>query len=393
MSVILGIFLTLGVFFLVVLVHEFGHFFVARWTGMKVLEFGFGIPPRMKRLFTDKKWTDFTLNWLPIGGFVRILGEDPRSSDAFQKWAFLTKNLFQRVAVLIAGVVMNFVLAWVIFSTIFFLGTKPLSFLPIDIGNTHSYFMPSFSEAVDRDIILYDGIALSPLTGSIAEKSWILPWDTVLSLNGKPVLKLEDVTDALVIGWASDMVVRHSNSREEHIVVTPENGKIGVMVSYKNLTLNQDIPVERFWLSDSLIMGAKETYFTSVLTLKVLGKTFQGLFFSKNVSERENAKEMLSGPIGVGNAFVSMVEMHVPVMIIFIFVALLSVNLGVLNILPFPALDGGRIVTTVFYAFFSLFKKWRERFLIFEGIFHSVGFFILLVLMLYVAGLDVMRFF
>lgn len=104
-------------------------------------------------------------------------------------------------------------------------------------------------------------------------------------------------------------------------------------------------------------MGAKETYFTSVLTLKVLGKTFQGLFFSKNVSERENAKEMLSGPIGVGNAFVSMVEMHVPVMIIFIFVALLSVNLGVLNILPFPALDGGRIVTTVFYAFFSLFKK------------------------------------
>lgn len=72
MTVFFGILLALGVFFLVVLVHELGHFLTARMTGMKVHEFGFGIPPKMKRLFTDKQGTEFTLNWLPVGGFVRI---------------------------------------------------------------------------------------------------------------------------------------------------------------------------------------------------------------------------------------------------------------------------------------------------------------------------------
>lgn len=83
MSILLGLLLTFAVFLVVVLVHEFGHFMTARLFGMKVLEFGFGIPPKIKKLFTDKQGTDFTLNWLPIGGFVRIFGEDPRSPDAF----------------------------------------------------------------------------------------------------------------------------------------------------------------------------------------------------------------------------------------------------------------------------------------------------------------------
>jgi len=102
---------------------------------------------------------------------------------------------------------------------------------------------------------------------------------------------------------------------------------------------------------------------------------------------------MLSGPIGVGGAFVSMVDMHVPITIILLFIALLSVNLGVLNILPFPALDGGRIVTTFFYSLVSRSKNARAKLLIFEGYFHSIGFLLLLALMLYVAFLDVNRFF
>ncbi len=129
------------------------------------------------------------------------------------------------------------------------------------------------------------------------------------------------------------------------------------MIAYKDLALGTDFPTEKYGFVDAVKMGAHETYATSMLTLKVLGKTLHGLLLPKNAAEHADAKEMLSGPIGVGNAFVSMVDMQVPAMIIFLFIALLSVNLGVLNILPFPALDGGRIVTTVFYSLFSFFKK------------------------------------
>ncbi|MEI6711628.1 MAG: site-2 protease family protein [bacterium] len=72
MTLFLGILLALFVFFIVVFLHEMGHFLVARWSGVKVLEFGIGIPPRLKKLFRDKKGSDWTLNWLPIGGFVRL---------------------------------------------------------------------------------------------------------------------------------------------------------------------------------------------------------------------------------------------------------------------------------------------------------------------------------
>lgn len=173
MTVLIGILLAFGVFFLVVLIHELGHFLTARMTGMKVHEFGFGIPPKMKRLFTDKKGTDFTMNWLPVGGFVRIAGEDARSPDAFKAGSFMSKSLPKRLLVLVAGVVMNFLLAWVIFFGLFLSGTRPLSVLPMDVGATHSYFLPSLEEGITRGFAQHDGIMLTPLSGSIAEKAGI----------------------------------------------------------------------------------------------------------------------------------------------------------------------------------------------------------------------------
>ena len=133
MTVIFGILLALLIFFIVVMIHEFGHFITARLTGMRVLEFGMGIPPKVKKLFTDKKGTDFTLNALPLGGFVRIDGEDISKPTAFNEGNFMSKNWVARILVLVAGVVMNFLLAWMIFSALFMVGTKPLSPIPFDI--------------------------------------------------------------------------------------------------------------------------------------------------------------------------------------------------------------------------------------------------------------------
>lgn len=133
MTILLGIFLTFLVFFVVVMIHEWGHFITARLTGMKVLEFGLGIPPKIKKVFTDKKGTDFTINALPIGGFVRIDGEDMTKPSAFADGAFMSKKLPARLLVLSAGVIMNIVLAWVIFTGLFMTGVRPLSPLPLDI--------------------------------------------------------------------------------------------------------------------------------------------------------------------------------------------------------------------------------------------------------------------
>ena len=85
MSLFLGILLTLVVLLIVVMIHELGHFVTARLTGMRVEEFGIGIPPRARSLFTDKKGTEYSLNWLPIGGFVRIFGENPQDGIGNQK--------------------------------------------------------------------------------------------------------------------------------------------------------------------------------------------------------------------------------------------------------------------------------------------------------------------
>jgi regulator of sigma E protease len=118
-----------------------------------------------------------------------------------------------------------------------------------------------------------------------------------------------------------------------------------------------------------------------------------GLLAPTTPEEREDAKNMLSWPIGVWHTFVSLVENKASLQIICIIIALLSINLWVINLLPFPALDGGRFLTTTFYSFLGLFGKGKILFLKIEKYFHAIGFILLLILMIYVAGIDISRFF
>lgn len=357
MSVIFGIILAILVFFIVVLVHEFGHFITARMTGMKVHEFGLGIPPRMKKLFTDKHGTEFTWNWLPIGGFVRISGEDARSPDAFKKDSFMGKSLPKRLLVLVAGVTMNFILAWIIFFGIFFTGARPLSVLPITAEPTHSYFLPSMQEGIESGFVSHNGIVLHPLTGSVAEASGILPGDRALRIGDQDIITVDGLITTIQTESSFELTLASETGEIKTLTIVPENGKIGSQIGYSDLRMNTGATLQAFGLKDASIMAAKETYYSSMLTFNLLGKTLGALLFPKTPEEQQEAKEMLSGPIGVGGAFVSMVDLQVPVVIILLFVALLSINLGVLNILPFPALDGGRMVTTLVYSLLS----WSER--------------------------------
>jgi regulator of sigma E protease len=393
MNVLLGILLAFVVFLIVVLIHEFGHFICARLTGMKVEEFGFGIPPKLKSLFRDKHGTEYTFNLLPIGGFVRIYGEDPASVHGNIRHAFMSKNWIQRVLVLIAGVTMNFLLAWVIFTGLFVHGIAPVTIAPVSGWPTHSVILPSFDEAYAMGYLRHEGIELTPLTGSVAESAGIQKWDILLSIDGKIPASPDEVIGIVRASTASGvdfLLQRHDEQKRLHIV--PIQWKIGSVVGYKNLNLDKTFIIKVGFV-DAVQLGLYETYYSSILTLRFLGDIVHGTFAPRDATEREEAKSMLSGPIGMGVTFVQLVEISAPASLIFLIIALLSINLWVVNLLPFPALDGGRIVSTTLYSITALFTKKKETFFLLEKYFHASGFILLLILMVYVAGLDIGRFF
>lgn len=392
MSLLLGILLAVFVFLLVVLVHEFGHFFTARLTGMKVLEFWFGLPPKMIRVFQDKKWTEYTWNWLPIWGFVRILGEDPTGEDAHKEWSFMTRPWLYRVIVLIAWVTMNFILAFVIFTWLFISGTSPVAVNPFSDRPTNSFFIPSFDEAVEMGYVKHSGLSISALTWSIAESAWIGSDEKVLQINQIPVADIEEFIDTIKDNTTIELLLE-KNAITRTIILQPDNGKIWVRLWYIDMKIDEDYLLDLDLYSAS-IMGVRETYNSSILTLVFLRDLIHGVFVPDTPEERELAKNMLAWPIGVGATFVWLVEASASIGLIFVIIALISINLGVVNLLPIPALDGGRIVTTTLYSMIvRFFHSWIDRFLQFEKYFHTFGFILLMILTIYIAWLDISRFF
>lgn len=392
MSIIIGILLAIFVFLLVVVVHEFGHFIVARICRMHVEEFGFWIPPKIIRIWKDKKWTEYTFNLLPIGGFVRILGEDPTWPDAEKKWAFMTRPWIQRILVLIAWVTMNFFLAFVIFTTLFALGVSPITVNPLSSEPTDSYFIPSLDEAIRSGYAQHDWVEISAITWSIASAAWITQWEKVIQVNGTMIHTPKEFMD-LIDDNNSIEIITENNAIQKTTRLNPLNGKIWVYVWYHNLRINREFESRFTWIQ-ALSQWIHETYASSILTLNFLWKMLHGIFVPNNPIEYQEAKNMLSWPIGVWATFVGLVEMSAPIWLIWVVIALISVNLWVINLLPIPALDGWRIVTTSLYSLFVwCFGARKTQFLQWEKYFHAGGFILLLLLTLYVAGLDISRFF
>lgn len=243
---------------------------------------------------------------------------------------------------------------------------------------------------MDSGFIKNDGVFLTPVAGGVAEKSGILDADVVISVNGEKILKSSEMISQIEKNEPMKLEILRTNETI-FLEVTPENGKIQSYVR-DAFKINEDFS-RKMGLIDASVAAAKESYFASILTFKLVKNTLGKLFFPENPEERAEATENLSGPIGAGNAVVTMVERAVPASIFFIFIAFLSVNLAVMNILPFPALDGGRIVMTTAYSLAKRIGIPREKFLVFEGYIHFFGFAILIIFMLYVAGLDIFRIF
>lgn len=157
----LGIILGILLFMFLVLIHELGHFIAAKKTGVQVLEFGMGIPPKIATLWTDKSGTAYTLNAIPLGGFVRLKGEDPSDPSTFRaKDSFIMASFWSKTVILLAGVTVNFVFAWFVLTMLFRRGTSPLMVIP-DNAMTEkiaSYLTPTMSFLVDEGYVSEDEV-------------------------------------------------------------------------------------------------------------------------------------------------------------------------------------------------------------------------------------------
>ncbi len=349
-----------------VIVHELGHFLVAKYFKIRVDEFGLGFPPRAKTLF-HWKGTPFTLNWLPFGGFVKIFGENPEDSDlkdssSLDSSSFQNKNRGIQSAVLVAGVVGNLLFAWLLFSIGFMSG------VPAPVG---------YAEGVRDAHVVITGILHESPAGAVGLRSG----DTILSLGrGEDIFTIgEDTIPSEVSDFISNSLnpITFEIKRGANIfskVVTPKEGiipdKPAVGFSMDLVGILQYSPLK------ALVEGAKTTWQFTILITQGIGK-----FVVEAVGGRADLSQV-TGPVGI----VGMVG-DVRVLgfsYLLSFTALISINLAVINLLPFPALDGGRLL-------FVAIEAIRRRSVsprIFNAL-NTAGFALLLLLMLLVTIQDI----
>lgn len=353
--------LTLLIFLVVlsvlVFVHEFGHFITAKRAKLRVEEFGFGFPPRIWGL--KRGDTIYSINALPFGGFVRIKGEsgeDERDHDSFA-----SRPAWQRLLIIVAGVAMNVVLTVVLLT-----GGYTIGFPQILEGEISKY-----AEVRDQHIEV-----LSVLPSSPAEKAGLKPGDWIL--GGDEHLYVPGKTEEFR-AWITEKVrvpvkipVEHDGERR-NLTITPEilekTGKAGIGVAIADVGMVR-YPV---WLA-----FPKAVEMTGVLAKTIVasfGILIRDWFAGQPVSAE------LAGPVGI--AVLTGQAARQGLVFLLQFVAILSLNLAILNILPIPALDGGR-------ALFILLEKFLRRKVArhVEHLIHQVGFVLLILLVLFVTYRD-----
>ena len=346
-----------------VFVHEFGHFIFAKRAGMKVEEFGFGFPPRLWGI--RKGETMYSINAIPFGGFVKILGEEGEQRD--NPRSFSSKPAGPRLKVIIAGVTMNFFLAVILLMVTNFFGLR--------IGLIDD---KTASIARDKAVQIIEVSKDSP-----ADKAGLKLLDEVsgFKMNGsfQAVSNAEDVQTFIRENAGQPITIvikRNKETLEKEIVprVNPPAGQGALGVSLA-LTGVVSYPwYEAVWrgVYDAVILTMN-----TVVGYFILFKTL--LFKGKLIAD-------ISGPVGI--ATLTGQAARIGINYLLQFVAMISINLAVLNFIPFPALDGGRAVLL-------LVEKFRRKPLPkrVEGLINSVGFSLLIALMVYVTIKDVGRFF
>jgi regulator of sigma E protease len=338
-----------------VLIHEIGHYLTARLLGVRVLEFGIGFPPRAKVLRT-KGETLWTLNWLPIGGFVRMDGED--GDGAEDPRSFSAKPLWVRLTILVAGVAMNILLAFVIFFGIAWLASPVVG---IKVGQVEA--------------------------GSPAATAGLAAGDQIYRVNGEGYEFFGDRTilDALRgnAGKTVSLDVVRGDGTSAVIAATlrpasevsPTRGALGVgklEQSYSGAYVGHDI-------GTSAGIAAQQLTRWGGLILSGLGD-----LVTRFVND-PTAAPPAQGPIGIAVSLGDLLLNSGIVLTLFV-AGILSVNLGVVNILPFPPLDGGRMAMLVIKKVFGARVSLRA-----ERLTYAIGFVFLMVFIFWISAFDIAR--
>lgn len=351
-----------------ILIHEFGHFMVARLIGVWAREFGLGYPPRVVKLFKWKE-TDFTLNWLPLGGFVRLEGEEtfkeqtdePEEKSAEQlaqeaearKHSLYSKSAWQRILLYLGGPAMNLIMAWVLAVALFLTG------------------LPAMRVIVEQ---------INP--GSPAEQAAVQVGDVIVALNGNAIEATSDVQ--LYTPKTAGVPVEITLERDGTpmtVSLTPRSdppegeGPMGIIIA----GAEKPGSLKYYSLGEAIANGTRYVAYMGEMMIALPLMTLRGQI------PLEQARPV--GVVGISQiaqkSVLDSITAGAPYPFMNILI-LLSVSLGIFNLLPIPALDGGRIL-------FALVEKIRRKRLTpeIEERIHMVAFMLLLAVFLVVTALDI----
>jgi len=371
-------FLTLITFIIIlglmVLVHELGHFITAKRAGVKVEEFGFCLPPRVIGIYKDKnnKWkvagpktketptTIYSLNWIPLGGFVKIKGE--QGEGAGEEDSFITKGPGRRAWILSSGVLMNVVLAMVLLAIGFYIGLPQL----VDDQDLYG------AEISDEKIQIVEVIDRLP-----AQKEGAQMGDTLVSIDGQKFNEIENIQNYVDEKIGQEIIIVLSRGQEEITKtmvpeLNPETGRAGLGVGLVKIAM----------VSYPWYLAIWQGIITTIVLFKVIIIAFYELF--RNLIISKEVVVDVAGPVGI--AVLTGQVARLGFVYILQFAALLSLNLAIINFAPFPALDGGRVL-------FILIEKIRGKAVDqrVENFAHNLGFVLLMLLIVVITFRDVSK--
>lgn len=375
-TVIIKILIAIVVFGMIIFVHEFGHFIMARLMGVRVLEFALGMGPKLIR-FKGKE-TEYSLRLLPIGGFCSMAGEDAAGGGAIatetetdvsdDPRAFCNKKVWRRILIVVAGAVMNLILGFALLLV---------------------YFGAVYPPEKNGEVI-YRSTAIAQLGEETpAYQSGLRAGDTILSIDGQRVFSNFDIASIMQSDedGVMDMVVRRE--------VDGKKTKVHLDSVKFELTVDKDTGT-RYLRYDFAVYGIRQNVWStieqagrmeasvSLLVWRSLGDLISG----------EYGLNELSGPVGtvdaIGDAAIDQTDKGISInweQLVMMGV-IVTVNVGIFNLLPLPALDGGRLMFLVIEGVTR--KKIPEKF---EGMVHVIGFVLLLLLMVVVTFSDIIKLF
>lgn len=380
-----GIILWILTFIILVLLHEFGHFIAAKKSGVQVKEFWLGMPPRLMTLRSDKSGTKYTLNCIPLWGFVSLKGEDGADGkENKDPDSFVKAKLRKKLIIVMAGVAMNFLIAWIVFSILFFIGTKPMTVIPDDAQGMYSesYLMPSMSFIKNEGFLsgeLQDGIVTIEhlVEWGLAEEMGLQTGATLLRLNGQEISSLTLSKQLSKLANTKNNTLEYTPHDAESWVKTltfdcPTDCKLGIIYAQSgDLEL---LPV-KFGLGRAMLAWLKEIKAEWNLTMSALG-TIGKKLFSFEAGQTKDALKQLTWPVGAVKFGEKLLE-EFWFLIFLGFGGMLSIALAIFNVLPIPALDGGRFRALILQ---KLFRLKDEKFAIVEGWVNTVFFWVLMLL-------------